>query len=123
MKKLSRKDIAADVMLRVISMIEQRSSDPWPDHLWPAAFEVCEMITDFLRDSDPHLLSIEAIEERLDREGDGICRALDSDRKIAQAYQSLGDAYFELFNDFEAVSKELAKVRDELKDSSLGGGL
>lgn len=123
MKKLSRKDIAADVMLRVISMIEQRSCDPWPDHLWPAAFEVCEVIVDFLRDSDPHLLSIEAIEKRLGREGGGICRALDSDRKIVQAYQSLSDAYSELFNDFEAVSKELAKVQAELKSHSLGGGM
>lgn len=123
MKKLSRREIASDVMLRIIDMIEQKACDPWPDHLWPDAYEVCEIIIDMIRDCDPHLLSIEAIEDRVThRDGLGLCEMLDLDKPIVMAYQSLSEAYVELFDDYEQVKKELEKLKCNGSSSALVGG-
>ena len=124
MKKLSRREIASDVMLRIIDMIEQRGCDPWPDRLWPEAYEVCEAIIEMIRGCDPHLLSVEAIEERLSsRDGLGLCEVLDSDRPIVRAYQSLSDAYVELFNHYERTKEALEKLKSDKSGPAPSGGV
>lgn len=123
MKRLSRKEVASDVMLRIIDMIEQKGCDPWPDRLWPDAYEVCEIIVDMIKGCDPHLLSIEAIEERLTRrDGLGLCEVFDLDKPIVRAYQSLSEAYVELFDNYEQLKKDLEKLKGGGPESGLIGG-
>lgn len=123
MKKLSRKEIASDVMLRIIDMIEQKGCDPWPDRLWPNAYEVCEIIIDMIRGCDPHLLSVEAIEQRIaHRDGLGLCQVFESDKPIVRAYQSLTEAYIELFDDYEEVKEALEELKGGETSSGLIGG-
>jgi hypothetical protein len=107
MARATRKQIAREFLHDVVETILVWANDPWPDHLWPQASEVCEQISKRLAMEHSDSLLVSAIEHRLGEEGVSLCDVYEGSSPLHRAYQSLFDLYCETESENEKLRKQL----------------
>ena len=110
MKKETRVEIVKQTTTSIAKSIALWGGDPWPDHLWPQAYEVCEEICKRLGVEDPYCLAIDSIEEDMSERGVDIRDVYEGERPIHKAYQSLYQMYTDLLNEHDQLRKELERL-------------
>ena len=113
--RASRRQIEREFLHKVVSDIKQIAGDPWPDHLWPQAVEVCDEVCKRLAEAFGDRFLIEAIEHRLYEEGMMLWQAYEGSSPLHRAYQSLADLYAETESENEKLRNQLGIEPDHMK--------
>ena len=108
-------DLTSGVVASVISEIETWADDPWPDHLWPAASEVCKGICDRLKLASPVDRFIDSVEHQMSIEGTPALSVHIGDRPVHRAYMSLVSLLVELQMENEDLAEEMQVLQARLK--------
>jgi len=106
--RATRKQIEREFLCSVIREIEHLACDPWPDHLWPQANEVCGILCRRLSERDRDSNLVASFEGRACEEGGLILWQLHEGKSpIHRAYTSLFDLYCEVESENERLRKML----------------
>jgi hypothetical protein len=113
--RATRKQIEREFLHETVSRIMHLASDPWPDHLWPQAAEVCNVVCKHLASKHGDNLLVTSIEHRMCEEGLLLWQAYGGTSPLHRAYQSLFDLYCEVEQENEKLRRMLGLEPDHLK--------
>jgi hypothetical protein len=114
MARATRKQIAREFLRDIVGKIQMWGGDPWPDHLWPQAAEVCDEISKRLASEHSDSLLYSAIEHRMYEDGMLAWQAHEGSSPLHRAYQSLFDLYCETESENEKLRKQLGIEPDHM---------
>ena len=117
MTRPTRRQIEREFLHHVVDMIMQYGGDPWPDHLWPQASEVCLKVCKRLAEEWNDRSLLDAIENAACEESGMLLWEIHEGKSpLHKAYQSLFDLYNELEEENQRLRHQLGVEPDYLLD-------